>query len=257
MPRRRLQAPADLGQFLLKLGAVDHVALVFAEGLAQLFDVVAAFLVVFFAQDRDDAAGVVHRDRMSGDFLKFFGQRRVQPRGDEAPLRVLGQVQEFRLAPDQPYVGPRRLIGIGRRVQHGHFPALAGKPVCQRGARYAPAYDDDILFCRAHGRMPPAAGLPPGPARKRRVSVTEGAGGNDSPRTPSERRTPRLRRAVRRPVGVRRLLGESLTYPLCVFQIIPVPITKVLGEGGVGFEEGATFLQKGSPFPPQVSDLFF
>ena len=134
-------------------------------GVMKLFDVVAAFLVVFFAQDRDDAAGVVHRDRMSGDFLKFFGQRRVQPRGDEAPLRVLGQVQEFRLAPDQPYVGPRRLIGIGRRVQHGHVPALAGKPVCQRGARYAPAYDDDILFCRAHGRMPPAAGLPPGPAR--------------------------------------------------------------------------------------------
>ena len=134
----------------------DLDALVFAEGLAQLFDVVTAFLVVLFAQDRDDAAGVVHRDRMSGDFLKFFGQRRVQPRGDEAPLRVLGQVQEFRLAPDQPYVGPRRLIGIGRRVQHGHFPALAGKPVCQRGARYAPAYDDDILFCRAHGRMPPA-----------------------------------------------------------------------------------------------------
>ena len=64
-------------------------------------------------------------------------------------------------------------------------------------------------------------------------------------------------RAVRRPVGVRRLLGESLTYPLCVFQIIPVPITKVLGEGGVGFEEGATFLQKGSPFLPQVSSLFF
>ena len=175
---------------------------------------------------------------MSGDFLKFFGQRRVQPRGDEAPLRVLGQVQEFRLAPDQPYVGTRRLIGIGRRVQHGHFPALAGKPVCQRGARYAPAYDDDISF-RRPGCRPD---LP---------------GGNDSPRTPTERRTPRLRRAVRRPVGVRRLLGESLTYPLCVFQIIPVPITKVLGEGGVGFEEGATFLQKGSPFPPQVSYLFF
>lgn len=128
MPRRRLQAPADLGQFLLKFGAVDHVALVFTEGLAQLFDVVAALLVVLFAQDRDDAAGVVHRDRMSGNFIKFLGQRRVQPRGDEAPFRIVGQVQEFRLAPDQPYVGTRRLIGIGRRVQHGHFPALAGKP---------------------------------------------------------------------------------------------------------------------------------
>ena len=66
-PRRAADfgAPADLGQLLLKLGAADHVALVFAEGLAQLFDVVAALLVVLFAQDGDDAAGVVHRDRMA------------------------------------------------------------------------------------------------------------------------------------------------------------------------------------------------
>ena len=95
--------------------------------------------------------------------------------------------------------------------------------------------------------MPPAA----------RAAALDPPGGNDSPRTPSERRPPRLRRAVRRPVGVRRLLGESLTYPLCVFQIIPVPITKVLGEGGVGFEEGATFLQKGSLSPPPIKFLTY
>ena len=164
-PRRAadFRAPADFRQLFLKLGAVDHVALVFPEGLAQLFNVVAALLVVGFAQDRDDPARKVDGYLLPRGFLKLPDQLREEPRGDEAPFGVVGQVEKFGLAPDQADVGPRRLVGFRGRVEHGHLAALARKPVRHRASRHAAAHHDDVMFRRIHRQCLRRPGCRPDP----------------------------------------------------------------------------------------------